>query len=121
MTSDRGSNSQELNVGRLAQLFDRVKLAWWLFLDDRVSTAVKAIPLVGLAYLIWPVDLLPDLFPALGQLDDIAVLLLALNAFIRACPSDLVDEIRRGDLENDESDTISAQYTVVDDEEASQP
>ncbi len=110
----KGRDGQS-NVGRLRQLMGSIPLAWRLFLDDRVSAAVKAIPLVGFVYLLWPVDLLPDLFPALGQLDDIAVLLLALNWFIQACPSEVVEEIRGGD----EADAISARYTVIDEGERS--
>ena len=118
MAKDRGQTGQQLDVGRLTQLLGNIRLAFRLFLDDRVSTAAKAIPLAGLMYLIWPVDLLPDLFPALGQLDDIAVLLLALNWFIRVCPSDIVEEIRRGDSPSNDAETISARYTVIDDGES---
>ncbi|MFQ5854968.1 MAG: YkvA family protein [Anaerolineae bacterium] len=111
MAEDGSSGGRPLTVRTLSKLIDRIQLAWHLFRDDRVSPAVKAIPLMGLLYLIWPLDLLPDLFPALGQLDDIAVLLLALNWFIRACPSDVVEDIRSG------TKTISARYTVIDDSE----
>lgn len=113
MTNDRESTSRPLTVRTLSELIDKIQLAWRLFRDDRISPVVKAIPLLGLVYLIWPVDLLPDLFPALGQLDDIAVLLLALNWFIHACPPDVVEDIRTG------ARTISARYTVVDDTERS--
>lgn len=111
MANDRDSTSRPLTVRTLSELIDKIQLAWRLFRDSRVSLAVKAIPLLGLLYLIWPVDLLPDLFPALGQLDDIAVILLALNWFIHACPSDVVEEIRTG------AKTISARYTVIDESE----
>jgi uncharacterized membrane protein YkvA (DUF1232 family) len=95
----------------VTELVGKIKLAWRLFRDDRVSPAVKAIPLLGLLYLIWPADFLPDLFPALGQLDDVAILVLALSWFIRACPTDVVEDLQ-GKVE-----TISARYTVVDDRE----
>lgn len=111
MANNRGSAGRQLSIRTVVELLDKVKLAWRLFRDDRVSPAVKAIPLAGLVYIIWPVDLLPDLFPVLGQLDDIAVLLLALNWFIHACPSDVVEEIR-----NDDARTISTRYTVIEDE-----
>lgn len=111
MANNSGSTDRSLTVRTLSELIDKIQLAWRLFRDARVSPALKVIPLVGLLYLIWPVDLLPDLLPGLGQLDDIAVLLLALNWFVRACPSDVVEEIRSG------AETISARYTVVDDSE----
>ncbi len=109
MADERDVAGRPLSVRTLTELLNRARLAWRLFRDDRISPALKAIPLVGLLYLVWPVDLLPDLFPALGQLDDLAILLLALNWFIQACPSDVVEDIRAG------TDTISARYTVIDD------
>lgn len=111
MAEYRDSGSRPLTARTLNELIEKIQLAWHLLRDDRVSLTVKAIPLMGLLYAIWPLDLLPDLFPALGQLDDIAVLLLALNWFIRACPSDVVEDVRTG------AETISARYTVIDDTE----
>lgn len=103
-----GSDSSSFD---LAEIIDRVRLAWRLLLDDRVPVLVKAVPVLAILYALWPIDLIPDLFPALGQLDDIAILLLALNWFIQASPADVVDAIRRGD---DES--VPARYTYVDDD-----
>jgi len=111
MANSSGSTDRSLTVRTLSELIDKIQLAWRLFRDERVSPAVKAIPLVGLLYLVWPIDLLPDLLPGLGQLDDIAILLLALNWFVQACPRDVVEDIRSG------AKTISARYTVVDDSE----
>jgi uncharacterized membrane protein YkvA (DUF1232 family) len=51
---------------------------------------VKAIPMVGGAYLIGPIDILPDVFPVLGQLDDIGVVMASIALFLRLCPDTLV-------------------------------
>ncbi len=51
----------------------------------------KAIPLAAAAYVISPVDFLPDVIPILGQLDDLGLLGLALEAFLRAVPQDVVE------------------------------
>jgi uncharacterized membrane protein YkvA (DUF1232 family) len=69
-----------------------VKLFLCLFQDTRVSLFAKLVPLGILAYLIVPVDLLPDVFPVLGQLDDFVVLLLGLRLFLRLCPREVVQE-----------------------------
>jgi uncharacterized membrane protein YkvA (DUF1232 family) len=42
-----------------------------------------------------PLDFLPDVLPGIGQLDDLAVILLALQAFIHLCPTSAVDFHRR--------------------------
>jgi uncharacterized membrane protein YkvA (DUF1232 family) len=39
------------------------------------------------------VDLLPDFLPALGQLDDLVVLLLGFKLFLRLCPPDVVQQL----------------------------
>lgn len=44
----------------------------WRFLTDSSSDwKPKAIAVVAIAYLLWPIDLLPDLAPIIGWLDDI--------------------------------------------------
>jgi uncharacterized membrane protein YkvA (DUF1232 family) len=53
--------------------------------------AKLAIP-AAIVYLISPVDALPDLFPLVGQLDDIGIILLGLAIFMKLCPSHLVAE-----------------------------
>ncbi len=70
-------------------------LTWHLFWDGRVAFRLKLIPLGGLAYVIFPFDFLPDVIPGLGQLDDIAIILLAIKLFIGACPKGVVEEIRQ--------------------------
>jgi uncharacterized membrane protein YkvA (DUF1232 family) len=69
-----------------------IRLIWALLRDRRVPPAQKLI-LAGIAaYLVLPIDLIPDFIPILGQLDDIAVVLLGLDFFIRSAPQNLVDE-----------------------------
>ena len=69
-----------------------IQLFLCLFQDTRVSLLAKLVPLGILAYLIMPVDLLPDVFPALGQLDDFVVFMLGLRLFLRLCPREVVQQ-----------------------------
>lgn len=75
------------NVARQAHL------TWRLFWDQRVPLWTKLIPPAVLAYVISPMDLIPD-FPPMGlnQLDDIAVLLLGAKLFIELAPPEVVRE-----------------------------
>ncbi len=75
----------------LKVLLQQLRLAVRLMRDPAVPAAIKAIPVLGGAYLIWPIDVLPDLIPVLGQLDDIGVVLAALGLFLRLCPPALVE------------------------------
>jgi uncharacterized membrane protein YkvA (DUF1232 family) len=76
----------------LLHLPNFLKLFLFLFQDARVSLLAKLVPMAILAYLILPVDLLPDFLPALGQLDDLVVLLLGFKLFLRLCPPDVVQQ-----------------------------
>jgi uncharacterized membrane protein YkvA (DUF1232 family) len=57
-----------------------------------VPVLPKLILPVVLVYILIPVDILPDFVLGLGQLDDLALLLLAIKLFIVLCPSHLVRE-----------------------------
>jgi uncharacterized membrane protein YkvA (DUF1232 family) len=74
----------------LRTLLDQARLALRLVREPAVPTVIKAIPAVGGAYLVWPIDILPDLLPIIGQLDDIGVVMASLALFVRLCPDALV-------------------------------
>jgi uncharacterized membrane protein YkvA (DUF1232 family) len=84
------------DMGEVVDLIRRlpmyIRLVWALIRDGRVPAQQKLI-LVGIgAYLFFPIDLIPDFVPVLGQLDDLAVVLLGLDLFIRSAPPDIVEE-----------------------------
>jgi uncharacterized membrane protein YkvA (DUF1232 family) len=70
----------------------QIRLTWRLLFDDRVSGWLKLIPPLTLAYVLSPVDILPDVMLGFGQLDDIAVLLIGIKAFIELAPREVVRE-----------------------------
>ena len=76
----------------LAHLPDFARLYWRLFRDRRVSILAKALLVSALAYLVWPVDLVPDFVPFVGEVDDLAVVLSGLWLFVRLCPPEVVRE-----------------------------
>ena len=68
------------------------RLIWGLARDPRVPLSQKAV-LGGIAaYLAFPIDIIPDFIPVIGQMDDLAVLILGLDWFIRIAPPNVVDE-----------------------------
>ncbi len=80
-------------VAWLKDFLRQLQLTWRLLRDHRVPLWTKVIPPAVLAYVISPVDLLPD-FPPMGlnQLDDLAVVLLGVRLFIELAPPDVVRE-----------------------------
>jgi uncharacterized membrane protein YkvA (DUF1232 family) len=79
-------------VNLIRRLPTYIRLVWALLRDGRVPAQQKLI-LAGIGgYLFFPIDLIPDFVPVLGQLDDLAVVLLGLDLFIRSAPADIVEE-----------------------------
>jgi uncharacterized membrane protein YkvA (DUF1232 family) len=101
----------------------QARLAWRLFWDRRVPLWTKLIPPAALAYLLFPIDLIPDVALGLGQLDDVAVLLIGVKLFIELAPPDVVrehllalgariEEWRVVDAEGEPSVVIEGQYEL---------
>ena len=78
--SSNGTAAQP-KAGVLTEILRNAQLAWHLLIDRRVGLLLKLIiPGLMLGYLIFPVDLLPDFIPVLGQLDDLAILALGIKS-----------------------------------------
>lgn len=54
--------------------------------DKHTPAAVKWLPIASILYLFWPIDLVPDLVPLLGQLDDIGVIALLCTVAWKLIP-----------------------------------
>ncbi|MCC6190027.1 MAG: DUF1232 domain-containing protein [Anaerolineales bacterium] len=76
----------------LRELVQQAKLAYNLMLDARVHPVTKLIPLAALGYLLLPTDVMLDVVPVLGQVDDVAVLLFGLRLFFEFSPAAVVQE-----------------------------
>jgi uncharacterized membrane protein YkvA (DUF1232 family) len=64
-----------------------------LLTDRRVPIKAKLVPVLLVAYLAMPFDLVPDFLPGIGYLDDVVVIVLALALFIWLCPRAVVQEL----------------------------
>jgi uncharacterized membrane protein YkvA (DUF1232 family) len=79
--------------GMLRNVILRIRLILRLLGDSRVSPWLKIIPILGLLYLVSPLDLIPDIaLPVIGELDDAAVLWLTNYLFVELCPPAIVQE-----------------------------
>lgn len=81
---------------RLARLIWKLptyaRVVWGLVRDPRTPLPLKALLVAGLAYVIVPLDLIPDAVPILGQADDLTVLLLVLDLFLANAPRGVREE-----------------------------
>src|SRR5262245_55219892 len=75
----------------LRTLLAQVRLASRLMREPRVPLFARAIPLLAVGYVMSPLDFVPDVLPFLGQLDDLGIILLALETFIWMCPAPAVE------------------------------
>src|SRR5438067_8364143 len=91
------------------EVVQQIKLAFALLLDPRVHPITKLIPLAAVGYLLLPTDIIPDILPILGQMDDVVVLMLGLRLFFEFSPAPVVQEHLQRLVERVKSD-----WSVVD-------
>jgi len=112
MGRNRATPDAKEAANLLSEVVREARLTWYLLTDGRVSSGVKMIPLATLLYILSPIDLLPDPILGLGQLDDLAALILGVKIFIEMCPREIVRE----HLERMTS--MAGSYRVVEEERA---
>lgn len=78
----------------LRAIIDQIRLTWHLLRDPRVPLWTKIIPVVGVLYVLSPIDIIPDVLIGLGQLDDLAIVLGGMRLFAAAVPEYIVEEHR---------------------------
>ena len=88
----QGSRGSMWSLQRLAGLAQQGWLCWRLLGERRVGLWPKGVLLAALAYVVLPFDLLPDVVPGFGQLDDLTLLVTAGYWFVRLCPPAVVAE-----------------------------
>ena len=68
------------------------RLIWALALDARVPAGRKAILAGAAGYVLLGRDLIPDDIPILGGIDDLAVVVLAVEVFFDGIPQNILEE-----------------------------
>lgn len=67
--------------------------------DARVSRPDKLVLATAAAYVLAPIDLIPDAIPIVGRLDDLVVLALAIDRLVKHAGSELLYEHWDGPVE----------------------
>ncbi len=68
------------------------RLIWALVTDSRIPTSRKVVLVGAAGYVLVGRDLIPDDIPVLGGLDDLAVVILAIEVFFDGIPEEILDE-----------------------------
>ncbi len=74
-----GKGAKRTVMHYIGQLPRYVRLLTGLLTDGRVSVVDKLLVGAAIAYIVAPIDFLPDFVPFLGQVDDVYLLSLALQ------------------------------------------
>jgi uncharacterized membrane protein YkvA (DUF1232 family) len=97
-----------LPVASRAPIYAR--LMWALVMDERTPMSRKVLLAGALGYLILPADLIPDRIPVIGGLDDLVVMVLAVDVFLDGVPHEvLVEKLDVLGIERSEFDRDVAQ------------
>ena len=103
----------------LSEIVGQIRLIWRLINDSGVPLWVKFIPPLAILYLVSPIDLIADPILGLGQLDDLAILLLGFKVFVELCPPEIREryrtELAGGAAPQPDGDVVDTTYRVVDD------
>ena len=66
-------------MGYIADLPKFLRLLWGLVTDPRVAVLDKLLVAGAIAYIVTPLDFIPDFIPFLGEVDDVYLLVMSLQ------------------------------------------
>jgi uncharacterized membrane protein YkvA (DUF1232 family) len=77
------------------EMWHQIRLVWYLMRNPDVPLYLKLLPTIAIIYVLIPVDFVPDVFPFLGQLDDLTALIVGAKVFIELAPQEIVTHYLR--------------------------
>jgi uncharacterized membrane protein YkvA (DUF1232 family) len=84
-------------LGTIGELPNFLRLLYGLITDSRVNAVDKLVVAGAIAYIILPVDVIPDFIPFLGEVDDVFLLILALQRLIQNAGRSVLHDYWVGD------------------------
>ena len=98
------------------------RLVYGLMTDRRVPLRAKLIVPAAIVYLIVPYDIVPDIIPIAGLLDDILALIIAVGLVVTIVPREILSEHlgrrrRSNGASQPKGKIIDGEYRIVDDDE----
>ena len=84
-------------MGSISELPNFLRLLYGLITDNRVAAVDKLVVAGAIAYILLPIDVIPDFIPFLGEVDDVFLLMLALQRLIANAGKSVVQAYWAGD------------------------
>ncbi len=69
-------------MGTISEIPNFLRLLYGLITDSRVNAVDKLVVAGAIAYILLPMDIIPDFVPFLGEVDDVFLLILSLQRLI---------------------------------------
>jgi uncharacterized membrane protein YkvA (DUF1232 family) len=79
-------------IGLLRSLLRSGRLSWRLLCDSRTPLGLKLLLGGAVLLIISPINWIPNFIPVLGQMEDLALLALAMNVFLKRVPPEIRTE-----------------------------
>lgn len=87
-----------LLMPRFLRFRKEVVMLWKAFWAPATPFHLKAATVLAAAYLLWPLDILPDFIPVAGWIDDIIIVPLIISWIVSRLPADPVPAHREGPI-----------------------
>ena len=87
---EKSKIASKLNSSFLGELLQQIKLVYYLVRDRDVPIYLKVLPFLGVLYVLFPIDIITDFVPVLGQIDDLMILTIGAKVFIEMAPAQVV-------------------------------
>ena len=91
----------------IRQIPSYLRLLVGLIGDGRVSRIDRLLVVGALAYIVSPLDFIPDIIPVLGQVDDVFLLMMAIQRLIENAGTSVLLDHWRGDPDDIEDLNVS--------------
>lgn len=84
-------------MGTISEIPNFLRLLYGLITDSRVNAVDKVVVAGAIAYILLPLDVVPDFVPFIGEVDDVFLLILALQRLISNAGRAVVQAYWAGD------------------------
>jgi len=86
-------------MGTISEIPKFLRLLYGLLTDSRVNNIDKLVVAGAIAYILMPIDLIPDFIPFIGEVDDVFLMILAIDRLISHAGKRVVADHWMGDPE----------------------